>query len=139
MLTITFQPLGLSFFNSITKLLTNLHFESFSTSFYLLFFCYMLYNSKWSKNFQVCSQLALKNESKKHHHFGHSFIQMWVCEVQLPSFLQSQKNDFSKFVCLYLAINMVKISEIFSTSSQTNFLWLHVSKNVLFSKIWYLY
>jgi len=32
------QPLGLAFFNSINKLLTIQHFESFPTSFHLLFF-----------------------------------------------------------------------------------------------------
>jgi len=36
--TTTLQPLGLSFFNSMTKFLTILYFESLSTSFYLLFF-----------------------------------------------------------------------------------------------------
>jgi len=54
----TLQPLGLAFLNSITKFLIILYFESFSISFYLLFFSYILYNSK-------CSQLALKNESKE--------------------------------------------------------------------------
>jgi len=61
----TLQPLGLSFFNSISKFLTILYFESFSISFYLLFFSYVLYNSKWSQNFQACSQIALKNEYKE--------------------------------------------------------------------------
>ena len=42
----TLQPLGLAFFNFINKFLTILYFESFATSFYLLFFSYMLYNSK---------------------------------------------------------------------------------------------
>jgi len=61
----TLQTLGLAFFNSITKNLTILYFGSFSASFYLLFFSYMWYNFKWSQNFQTCSQLALKNESKE--------------------------------------------------------------------------
>jgi len=61
---ITLQPLGLEFFNSITKFLAIQYFESFSTSSYLLFFSYMLYNSKWSQFFQPCSQLYLNNESK---------------------------------------------------------------------------
>jgi len=42
----TLQPLGLAFFNSINKFLTILYFESFSTSFYLLLFPYMLDKSK---------------------------------------------------------------------------------------------
>jgi len=61
----TLRPLGLSFFNSIINL-TILCFEPFFTSFYLItIFFYMLYNSKLSKFFQACSQLALKIESKE--------------------------------------------------------------------------
>jgi len=59
----------------------------------------MLYNSKWFENFQACSELALKNESKEYHHFGHFFILMWSCEVQLPGFLQGQKMEFCHFKC----------------------------------------
>jgi len=63
--TKTLQPLGLAFFNSINKLVKIWCFESFSTSFYSLFFSYMLYNSKWSENFQACNELDLKNEFKE--------------------------------------------------------------------------
>jgi len=77
--TTTLQPLGLAFFNSINKLLTILYFESFPTFFYLLFFSYMLYNSKQSKFFKACSQLALKNS---YNHFGNFFIMIWSCVCQ---------------------------------------------------------
>jgi len=60
----TLPPLGLAFFNFINKFLTILYIVSFSTSFYILFFSYILYDFKWSKIFQVCSQLSLRNESK---------------------------------------------------------------------------
>jgi len=42
--------------------------------------------------------------------------------VQLPYFLQGQKNDFNEYECLYLAIHMVEISENFTTSSQVSVL-----------------
>jgi len=40
--------------------------------------------------------------------------------VQLPGFLQGQKMEFCHFKRYYLAIYMAKISENFSTSSQTS-------------------
>ena len=76
------------FFNSISKFLTILCFESFSTSFYLLFFSYMLYNSKWSKIFKHVANLPWIRNPKSNHHFGHFFTQMWPCEVLLPIFSQ---------------------------------------------------
>ncbi len=61
-------------------MLTISYFESFSTSFYLLFFSYMLHNFKWSENFQACIQLALKNESKEEPPFltfFHTNVTLW--------------------------------------------------------------
>jgi len=61
----TLKSLGLTFFNSIKKFLTILYLVSFSTSFCLPFFSYMLCNFKWFENFQAYRQFALKNESKE--------------------------------------------------------------------------
>jgi len=36
--------------------------------------------------------------------------------------LQGQKNDFSEFECLYLAIHIVEMSEIFTTFFQVSIL-----------------
>jgi len=138
----TSQTFVLAFFNCITKFLTILYFESFFSSFYLLFFSYLLYNSKWFKNFQPCSQLALKNESKEAPPFQTFFIEMWACELQLPSFLQGQVKDFCKFKSSHLAIHTVEISKFFPhvfKSTYHKILWLHMSNGGFFSKIWYLY
>jgi len=91
----TSQPLELTLFNSINKLLTIWYFESFSTSFYLLFFSYMLHNSKWSKKFQACSQLALKNEFKELQPFWTSFhnnLTLW--SATKPFFARPKKRFF---------------------------------------------
>jgi len=48
--------------------------------FALAIFSYILYNSKWSKNFQACSQLALKNKSKEAPPFWiifHTNVSLW--------------------------------------------------------------
>jgi len=60
--------------------------------------------------------------AKKHHCFGHFFIQMWACEVQLSNFLLVQKYIFCEFEGSYLVIHMVEISEIFPTYSQVSIL-----------------
>jgi len=76
----TFQLLGLAIFDSITKFMTILNFESFSISFYLLSFSYMLYNSKWSEIFQAHRKLDLKNESKEAlpiWTFFHANVTLW--------------------------------------------------------------
>jgi len=41
------------------------YFELLSISSYLLYLSYMLYNSKWSKDFPTCSQLVVKKKCKK--------------------------------------------------------------------------
>jgi len=92
------QSLGLAFSNFIKKFLTILNFESFSTSFYLLFFSYTLYDSKWSEIFQACSQLALKNEFielQPFWNFFHNDLTMWsaaarIFEVTKKGFLLLQ-------------------------------------------------
>jgi len=61
----------------------------------------MLYTSKWCKNFKHIDNLFRKLNSKKHHHFWHFLMEKLACEVQLPNFLQSWKNDFDEFECLY--------------------------------------
>jgi len=85
----TLQPLGLAFFNYINKLLTIQCFESFSPSFYLLFFSYMLYNSKWSKIFQACNQHALKNEFKELPSFWTFFL--YKCDLVKCNYLDFYK------------------------------------------------
>jgi len=83
----TLQPLRLAFFNSITQFLTiSILNHSLLLSIYYFFPILMLYNSKWSKIFQACGQIALKNESKKRQQHGHF---SYKCElVKLPNFLQ---------------------------------------------------
>jgi len=142
LLTTTLQPLGLSFFNSINKLLIILYFESFSISFSLLFVSYMLYNSKCCEFFKHVTNLSRKKNPKMHHHFGHFFIEKWACEVKLPCFLQGQKNDFNELECLYLTMHKVEISEIFTTYLKVTILqdpMVTCVKKVFFSKIWYWY
>jgi len=137
------QPLGLAFFNSIIKFLTNLVFKSFSTSFYLLFFFYMLYNSKWFENFKHVANLPRRLNPKKHHHFWtffHTNVTLWSLGAM---FFVGPKKDFCKFKHLYLVVYIVKISEIFSTSSQTRVLQdptIRCVQQCFFSsKIWLLY
>jgi len=85
LIIITLQPLGLAFFNSMTKLLTIFYFESFFTSFYLLFFFCILYNSKWFKICRAYRQLALKNESNEAPQFWtffHTNVSLWSAIAQ---------------------------------------------------------
>jgi len=66
----------------------------FFTSFYLLFFSYTLYNSKWFENFQACSQLALRNESKKEPPFWtffHTNMTLWSAAAR---FFARTKKEF---------------------------------------------
>jgi len=133
----TLQLLGLAFLNSITKFLIILYFESFSTSFY--FFSYMLYNSKWFENFQACDQLVLKNESEEPPPFWTFFIQMWACEVQLLSFLQGPKKivvNSKAHIFQSTRWRFLKFFPHVLKSAYYKIPWLHVSKNVFFSKIW---
>jgi len=137
----TLQPLKLTFFNCRTKILTIQYFESFSISFYLLFFsicCTILIVLKFFKN---VVNLPWKMNLKKHHHFGHFFIQMWACEVWLLGFLQGQNKDLCEFKSSCLAIQAMGISEIFSTCSQISILHdpsITCVQKYFFSKIWNL-
>lgn len=69
------QPLGLAFFNYMIKFLTIEYHESFSTSFYLLFFpiCCTIPNDV--NFFEHILILFRKLNSKKHHHFRHFFFE----------------------------------------------------------------
>jgi len=94
--------------------------------FLLTIFFYMLYNSKWSKIFQICSQLALKKESKEAPPtwtFFHTNVTLWSAVAPL---LQGLNKDFCQFKCSYLATDMLKISEFFFASYQTNTLQDHL-------------
>jgi len=46
------------------------------------------------KIFKHVANLTWRMNPKSYHHFGHFFIQMWPCEVQLPIFSQGQKKGF---------------------------------------------
>jgi len=128
------QPLGLEFFNSINKLLIIYYFQSFSTSFYLLFFSYVFYNSKWSENFQASSQLALKNESKEappFFTFFHTNVILWSEAVHF--FARPPKGFLSLQTLVSCNLhygNFWKEFHIFSIK----ILQLHVYKNDIFLK-----
>jgi len=138
----TFQPLELAFFNSIQKFLTILYFEWLSTSFYLLFFPYMLYNSKWSENFQACSQLALKNGSKEDPPFGtlfHINVSLWSATARF--FVGPQRRFLSLQMLISCNLHCGDF-EIFSTCSQSSVLQdptIICVQKCFFFKIWYLY
>jgi len=74
------------------------------------------------KFFKHVANLSRKKNPKKHHHFEHSFlfIEKWDYELQLLGFSQGQKNDSSEFECLYFAIHVVRISEIFTKCFQVS-------------------
>jgi len=130
----TLQPLELAFFNSITKFLTILYFESFSIFFYLLYSSYMLYNSKWFENFQACSQLALKNESKEAPPFWINNVTLWSVAAQL--FARQKKRNFVTLNANILQSTQWKFLKSFShlfIPTYYKILWLQVSKNVFFS------
>jgi len=128
----------------------------------------MLYTPNDLKFFQHVANLPWKMNPKKHHYFGHFFIWKWACEVQLPSFLWGQKKDYCELKA-HTPLVLLKLSQILlaKTSNQTDWdnfsifqsmgwkflkffphiskstyykiLQLYVSKNVFFSKSWYLY
>jgi len=96
------------------------HYLLFSTYYFFLYQCCTIPNDL---NFlKYVANLPWQMNSKKHHHFGHFSIQMRACEVQLPNFLQSQKNDFCHFKRWYLAMHMVEISENFPKYFQVSIL-----------------
>jgi len=71
------STIGIGIFQFQNKILNN---SIFWTILYLLFFSYMLYNSKWFEIFQTCSQLTLKNESKEALPFWvffHANVTLW--------------------------------------------------------------
>jgi len=77
--------LGLTFVNSITKVLTILYFDSFSNSFYLLFFLYVIQFQMISEIFLTYSQLAMKNESKESPPFWtffHTNVTSWSATIR---------------------------------------------------------
>jgi len=136
----TFQPLGLAFVNSKIELLIIFYFESFSTSFYLLYFSYMLYNFKWFEKFQACNPLALKNECKE-------VLLFWIlfhkkCELAKCSYLDLCRAKRMIYVAHTLKSGCWKFLNFFPhvlKSEYYTILWLHVTKNVYFSKIRCLY
>jgi len=95
----------------------------------------MLYNSKWFENFQACSELALKNASKKVPPFCTFFHSMWPCICLVfhkakkrifvtsnTNILQSTRWKFLKFFPHLLNLAYYKI------------LRLYVSKTDIFQK-----
>jgi len=84
----TFQPLGLAF-------------ESFSTSFYLLFLSYMLYNYRWSNFFKNVANLPWRINPNKYHRFEYFFLQMWSCKVQVPNFPQGPPTTSTRSTIKY--------------------------------------
>jgi len=74
------STIGIGIFQFQNKILNKIVFWIILYFFLLLFFSYMLYNSKWFEIFQACSQLALKNESKEAPPFGaffHANVTLW--------------------------------------------------------------
>jgi len=59
---------------------------------------------------------------KNYNHFGHFFIMIIPCEVQVPSFLQGPLKDFYHFKQWHLIIYIVEISLKFSIYFQTSIL-----------------
>jgi len=115
----TFQPLELAFFNSINKLLTIFEFWIILYFFLLtiFFLCCTIPNDL--KILKHVADLPWIRNQKGNRHFRHSFILMWLSEVQLPGFSQGLKKDFCHFKC---SIYMVKNSEKFSASLKSNIL-----------------
>jgi len=91
--------IGIGIFQFHKEILNNLVFWIISTSFYLLFFSYMLYDSKLSEILQTCSQLALKNESielQPFWNFFHNDLTLWSAAARI---FAMTKKDFCYFKC----------------------------------------
>jgi len=75
---------------------------------------------------------------KRNRHFGHFFIQMWPCEVQLPSFLQGKERIFVNLNANILQSTQWEFLKFFPHLSKPLYyeiLQLHVSKNGFFLKL----
>jgi len=83
-------------------MVNNLVFWIILYFFLLTIFSYILYNSKWFKKFQACSQLAMKNESKELQPFWTFFcndITLWSAAVRF--FAVTKKGFLSLQTLIY--------------------------------------
>jgi len=138
----TLQPLGLAFFNSINKLLTIWYFESFPTSFYLLFFSCMLYNFKWFEFFSACNQLSLKNNSKELQPFWtvfHTDMTLWSAAARIFAGAKNGTLSLQTLIsCNLQGRNFWNFFHIFLDQCTTRS-YSYICQKKFFSKIWYLY
>jgi len=112
-----------------------------ATSFYLLFFSYMLYNSKWFEIFQACSQLKLKHESKEAPPtwiFFHTNMSLWsaawpiFCKAKKrilansnANILQSTPWKFLKFFPHLFKLVFYKILWLYTLTAKTKYkVWM---------------
>jgi len=120
----TLQPLGLGFLDFIIKFLTILYFESFFTSFYLLFFSYMLYN--WVlKSYKLsfwCIQNFVYNVDYNFYFFGKHNHQCILMQLQSSQYIQisiskKQNSIFGEF----FKSNFVVLHNIFLNTISDDF------------------
>jgi len=111
----------------------------FFLSFYLLFFSYMLYNSKWSEIFEACSQLALKNESKElppFWTFPYTNVSLWSATTQF--FVGPKKGFLSIQTLISYNLHGEKFWNFFPHLFKLVYykiLWLYVSRIYFFKNL----
>jgi len=89
------------------------------------------------KFFKHVANLLWRLNPKKHHHFGHFFIQVDLVKYNCHVFCKAKKRIFANSNTYVLQRYTVEISKFFSTSSQTSVLQDHVVtcvQNVFFLK-----
>jgi len=105
-------------------------------SFLLTIFSYMLCNSKWYENFQACSQLALKNESKELQPFSTFFytnVTLWSAAAR---FFAGPKKGFlsiqMQISCNLHGEKFWNFFHVFSNQFTTRFYGCMCPKKVFF-------
>jgi len=114
----TLWPLGLAFFNSIKKFLSDLYFESFSTFFLLIIILLYVVQFQMIWNFQACRQLALKNESKEPPPFWTFFpttVSLWSVATRFSEGQKRISVNSKAYICNLCNGNFWKKFHMFSS------------------------
>jgi len=116
--------IGIGIFQFHKEILNNLVFWIIFYFFLLTIFSYMLYDSKWSENFQEYSQLSLKNESIEFQPFWNFFyndLTLWNVAARIFAVAKKWFLLFQMLIPCNLH-TWWKLLNFFFTSSQRNVL-----------------